>query len=240
MKSTSPIPVFIGIVLGAVTAAATTTLLLRPVSSERENVSEALSPVPGVQPTTADPALVQLEALRNENQDLWERLVALEARQTSTTRTPVDPGVSAEEFEEFKKNVLVSLAQRGDPDAGPHEMKSWVADALEAVREEEAVERRQRNEELTARKQEGRLMALRDKLGLSDYQVDEVRTAFVAQEERNQELVRVWREGTTDDATLGETKRANADAHQADLERVLSPEQLATYRELRATGRAGK
>jgi hypothetical protein len=120
-----------------------------------------------------------------------------------------------------------------DPNAPlPAGLRETVSDVLTDIRADEERERREQAEEARRTLLEERLGVLAKDLGLAAYQTDELRTLATRQMERMSEVFEDSRSGG-DFTTARDTMRALRDEAQADLARILTPEQLQRFEDER-------
>ena len=104
----------------------------------------------------------------------------------------------------------------------------YRADALSDIRREEAISKvREYQEARTARLDED-LGKMEDWLELTPYQVEEMRGVLLAQYEREDEQRRMWEDGEGDEI-LEERKASDGALFWEECERILAPEQYATF-----------
>ena len=219
------------VVLGTASAGLTTLLLQSPSEPESPREESVTAARPGAPADTEAIARIErrVEELTLENSTLVARLAALELRPVAETRDPARGYVSMEEFEELRNELRKSTARTNAAPTEPIAFKEQVAGALTEIRKNEAVEKVETYyEERSARLDED-VAKISDWLELSPYQEDEMRTALAAQYAREAEVARLWKTGEVEDEVLGEMKRADGEAFQADLARNLSPDQLETF-----------
>ncbi|TDJ76782.1 MAG: hypothetical protein E2O39_02725 [Planctomycetota bacterium] len=219
---------FLALVLSAVALAA---MLTTALSTEPRAVDPAL---PSAAASDAD-ILAQLKNLAEENRDLRDRLAILELIPASSPsqRVPVTAGfVPKEEFEAFRDEVRLALASSGalDDDAltALPGFKKKVADTLSEIRHEEAVGKVRTRIEARLAKLDETMPRIDEWLELTPQQSSSMRTALLAQYDREAELVRRWEAGE-DTEILGELKRSDREAHRNELAGFLTPAQLETY-----------
>ena len=189
----------------------------------------------------------ELAALREENRQLVERIVALERRpqpiQTAPFPTEED-AATREELAALAKKVarwMPKASQGGSPESldDPEAIEptpaftATVERTLRSIRRREKADGWRRGTRDSLKKLDNRLDRMRSDLNLSDYQVDELRTAFTGAHERNLELIRLWEEGETSDEHLGEIKRTNREQHEQALASILTAEQHHRHRAAR-------
>jgi hypothetical protein len=168
-----------------------------------------------------------LMALRAENEQLSSRVGALELRPSVAQREAIEPSISPADLaalqlqlEDLRQGASSSVVQ-------PSALKAQVADALSAVREDEANAQLRRALEKQASRLESRVTKMTDWLGLNVQQAKDMRVLLAEKDERDNELSRLWKAGG-DEVVLGEMKRRNQATHHADLERVLDTDQMET------------
>lgn len=227
MQTTHILYPLLGVVLGAASAGVTVSMLADQDPPTGAGETSGLSVVPAG-PSAAD-LLTRVRSLQDENQSLRDRLTSLELRPPAAQRVPVEGGVSKADFEEFKDEVLARLKTTSAGVAEPEQMKAQVADAVREFRKEEQFESVRQAQVKRADTLEDRLARLSSHLGLDNVQVNQMRVAFTEQFDRDQQVIRLWQEGTEPEL-LGETKQANAIEHRTALEAILTPTQLDTYR----------
>lgn len=228
MKVITLAPFFLAAAIAVGSAGLTTIFLLRSAHTEASRATSevALSPDEiGVAELRAE-----LQALRGENQALQTRLTALELRAPTNERSAVGDYASVEDLKALEEQLLVLLGGTDLASVEPAALKTRVAYALDALREDEAAVRAQRSLEKQAARLEARVTKMSDWLGLDAYQTTEMRALLTQKDERDNELTRQWKAGG-DLAVLGDQKRTNAATHRADLERVLTSSQLETLNE---------
>lgn len=227
MKSASSGIFLLAVVLGAVSAGVTSSLLVTSSSmgSGREPDAGAVGPEDRSGTTLAS----QIEGLRDENRALRKRVQALEIRPAPALRVPVGAAGSNGAVEELVEEVRARMASAEATRGAPPELRVEVEKALGSIREGERLEAERLLGERQAQRIEQRLSRLTSKLDLSPYQVGEMRTLLTTKAHSNEELKRRWEEGV-DGETLGAEKQANDEEHESALERILTPEQLETYR----------
>jgi len=224
MKGLSIGHLLLVIVLASVSAAVTSSLLAPEPASE---VASEAGP-------TVD-LVAQLQVLREENAVLSDRIEQLELRPMQTERTPAiastDPA-----FEEEVRAWMEEM-EKGDGPV-PVVLQSKVEQVLASIREQEEFQEQQvklqrRDEFITST-----IAKIAPDLGLTQYQMDEMNRTWVAKSEGDAELGRLWNEGI-DRENIGELKRTNEEAHQADLQAFLSTEQYQSYTAMVRAWRGG-
>lgn len=223
----SPLVVsLIALVLSAVAVAA---MLGRSPSSGPREEAPVLS---GASAAEAE-LLARLDELTAENRALRDRFEMLELRAAPEPRTPVTDGFATrEELEALREELRDALAGGGLP-AGAipgesGEFKEQVAGALSAIRKDEAVGKARARQEDRLASLEDTMPKIEQWLELSPHQSEEMRSALLAQYDRETDLIRRWEAGE-DPEILGEQKRSDREALRGDLAVFLSPEQLETF-----------
>lgn len=221
------IPALLGAALLGGAGGAATVLVLAPRPPATRTV--ALAPDTAVAPPARDLG-ARLAELAAENRDLRERVAALELRPAVVPRAPIEAFVPLETFTAFEAEVRAALARRDVlPEAAP-ELKERVADVLIDLRRQEAQEKVRRYQEARAARLDQDLEKLAGWLELNAHQATEMRAVLERQYTREDEVRRLWEEGVEDEV-LGERKRADGELFWAEAAEVLTPDQLATFRE---------
>lgn len=219
MKQNPLVTIVIAAVVGAASAAGTATLLA-PSMPERAQVA------------AADPKVkvdydAQLRELHKANEDLLMRIAALESRPApaASVREPisVDDG-----FEDEVRSWMASFAN--EQGQMPEAFVASVGEALDRIRDKEEKERQQKMLEDQAARLEERLTQLRDELGLSQYQVDEMRDVLTTQNQRRNELFAGGWQNVDREAMRTGMESIRDDTQKA-LGAILTPEQLDGYRQ---------
>lgn len=223
------------VLASAVTACVVALSVARPADDTtppaRTEAAPAAAPATAPRPDHGD-----LAALRDEIAALRSRLAALEAVHGTGERAPADGYVTRSQLD-------AALAAR--PAAGPAattaaapggtvtpEFQQQVAAALKAIDAEQIAKK----QAVLASQLEERVAALTKTLRLSAHQSAELRAILTARDEDDRALLGMWKEGA-DPALVGERKVAMAQRFDGELARVLSPAQLATYRDLETGGK---
>ncbi len=221
----------LALVLGG--AALVLSLLNRPPHGFREGAEPvALSP--------DDSLALRVDELVEENRGLRDRVAALEMVPVPVAGARVVAGgewVAREEFDAFRDEVRAALAELGSVakvGADPAALKDSVASALTEVRREEAVGKVRAKQEARLERLDQTMPKMESWLELTPQQSDRMRSALLAQYEREAELTRRWQAGE-DPEVLGELKRGDRETHRAELSGFLSAEQMERY-----TGSGGK
>ncbi len=185
---------------------------------------------------------LRVDELVAENKALHDRLLALELRPLAAagSRAPaIEDFVPREEFEAFRDEVHGALKDQSELATrlakDPEGLKQQVASALTDVRRDEAVSKVRAKREGELERLDETMPKLEQWLGLTPDQSSEMRSALLAQYDRDAELIRRWEAGE-DAEVLGELKRTNAESHSSDLSAILTPDQLETYSARRRRG----
>ena len=168
--------------------------------------------------------------------DWSTRMQALESRVSSIELRPEpsDRRVVAGESTldaEFKAEVRAWMAEsRSQPGAV---RQAEVEETLYQIREAEQRERALVKDQQRAQKTEYALEKLSEQLGLRADQVDDMRVLYDREREAQSEVKRMWAENP-DPEVVGQVKADRRREHNEELARILTPDQLATLRELRS------
>ena len=224
-------PLIVALLALVLSAVALAAMLTTALSTEPRATDPAL---PMVSAHDAD-ILAQLKSLTEENRDLRDRLATLELMPASSPsqRAPVTAGfVPKEEFEAFRDEVRLALGSSGTPDGEALTslpgFKEQIADTLSEIRHEEAVGKVRTRIAARLAKLDETMPRIDEWLELTLQQSSSMRTALLAQYDREAELVRRWEAGE-DSEVLGELKRSDREAHRDELAGFLTPAQLETY-----------
>ncbi|MDE0891489.1 MAG: hypothetical protein OSB14_04835 [Planctomycetota bacterium] len=212
------------LVLGAASAAVTSSLL--NTTNAPALVSEAIP----------DAKLVaQIQALREENTLLNERVSTLELRPVLTERVAA---VDNSDFEEEVRAFMAKNEVKGG--ATPVALQSKVESALTAIREQEDIEKAEIARQKRDRWISSTIENAAPELGLTQFQTDEMNRTWIAKAEADAELGRIWESGNeADRANIGALKEANDERHQANLQGFLSTDQYDQYTEMVSRWRGG-
>ncbi|MFT7678291.1 MAG: hypothetical protein ACI8QC_002277 [Planctomycetota bacterium] len=184
---------------------------------------------------SGDHIAARVDELIEENRVLRERLTALELQPISNSgsRAPVSAGfVSQEEFDAFRKEMHEALEGDGGGVAklasGPAGFKDQVASTLSEIRKEESVGQVRAWQEKRLERLDEAMPKIESWLELTSTQTSKMRSAILAQYDRETELTRRWEAGE-DEEVIGEVKRSDREAHLSELGGFLTPSQLERY-----------
>lgn len=184
----------------------------------------------------------RVEELIEENQALRRRLAALELQPvpSSGSRAPVGTGyVPQEEFDAFRDEVRGALAGSDAVAAklasGPEGFKDQVASTLSEIRKEETVGKLRDWQEKRLEQLDQSMPKIETWLELTSNQSGKMRSALLAQYDREAELTRRWEAGE-DNEVIGEAKRSDREMHLIELSRFLTPAQFERYSAPRGGG----
>ncbi|MHC5063551.1 MAG: hypothetical protein ACYTG5_06215 [Planctomycetota bacterium] len=228
----------LALALGVGGAAVTTSLMMGPPLVQPETES-GFSEGPVGRPALVmdeDALLDRLQLLREENANLRDRVIALEQISNQDLRKPAGSPVTRAEFEAFKREVRAFLDGRVALEPESKEFKSRVADLMESIRKEEAVEKFKEMQAKDSERLEERVQQWDEWLGFNEYQRSEFRLLLSTRDMQDAEVLRLWSEGA-DDETIGQAKRSNEEQYQTAISALLTPQQLATFRERYSQGK---
>lgn len=191
--------------------------------------------------------LSRLAALERGQRDLVDRLDLADTRGVDADRVPLVDAVPREEFEAVVRELRDALAGASE-DGGSNARDESVYESMwkDANRKPGAdwsdpEERAVVAEKLDAKRAaelevlETRMLKFEDQLGLDRAQSDALRSALLSQHDREAEWTRLWRDGA-DAEVLAEMKTNDQATHRAELESILTPEQLEQFETLNGGG----
>jgi len=214
-------------------AAVATSVLLQP-RSPTEPVERAATP--GQSHATSDTSALAagIESLRTENAMLLQRLdqlderisLGLSAREAVAQAEPLEAEGSI-----ATREMAGEVAAMLDGGSGPlpPAFVASVGEALGEIRAEEERLREIERKDRQAERLEERLGTLRDELGLSGFQVSELRGVLVLQDDKRNALRSSAREGADRQSMFEGYRTIQQDTYTA-LGAVLSPEQLEGFK----------
>jgi len=160
----------------------------------------------------------------HEMKRLRERIAMLERRPEASARLPL-----ASEFltagEPEAAHAQMSSLLDGEPSGN---LVASVDAALRQIRADERREAEDRREAAQLDKIDRRLDRLQERLGLSDYQIDEMRDVLRKQDSTRNELLAL-RKQAEDKELYREGRRALEEETRASLATILTLEQLEAY-----------
>lgn len=153
-----------------------------------------------------------------------QRIAALELRPTPSAReVAVVAGVDEPQAVDALSAPLATAGAIDEPVLQVH-----VEQALTRIREEERAAREAEKEQKRLEQLDQQLEKLSVALGLGTDQVNDMRTLYEDQRVAKQDLQRMWEDGFDNDL-LAQTKRDNASRYRAELERILTVQQLESF-----------
>ncbi len=214
-----------------VPSAALTTLVINQANSDGQAELDA-----ALEPGVETVSVAEFNRLIESIERLRERVLDLEARPNGEVVERVS--LADEAGDDFEAEVREFMAAVKSGKTTQEYSVPKVAEALEVIREEERAAKEQKWEEQRLAKQEAALTRITEQLQLSGWQTDEFRTLLTNRHAANVDLKERWEAGE-DPAVLGQEKEANRLANEEAIARVLSPQQLESYRALQGE-RGGK
>lgn len=172
----------------------------------------------------------ELAALYGANQELRQRVEALESRPVGDARTPVTS------VEEVAAAAAAKLQVEGKVASASGEVFTQVEQALEAIRTAEREQAARAREERELARMEERLTQLAERLSLTPAQVNDLRAHLIAQDKVEHDL-RQQREAGMDRDAYRVAREQARDVEREQLARILSPEQLEQYNARNDRGR---
>jgi len=179
------------------------------------------------QVTLVEPDVAAAPDLREELAQLERRLAALELRPVPTARA-----VAATPETASRDSALTLEAATNSPAAASAPLlQEHVEHALERIREEERFAREQEKEQKRVELLENQLAKLETALGLGTDQVNDMRALYEEQRQAKLDMQAMWEDGF-DRELVGQAKNDMATRYHAELERILSPQQLETFQRM--------
>lgn len=173
----------------------------------------------------------RMAALERRNDELQLRIATLEERPAPVARAPVQG--EGEEAplavdEETVRQLLASFQPQGE--VTPLFIDR-VGRAMDAIQEEEQRKRDEEQRLDREKRLEDRLAEWRQDLGLSQYQVDEMRTTLSTADTKRAELWDSMRDGEGDRGSMRDAMREIHETSDAKLQQILDPDQYQRYQE---------
>lgn len=234
MKNTVLLTLIISAVIGGITGALTGSIVaLSSQVAPAPVMADALSGILGSDGSANDG---EFQQLRVENQELRNRVAALESRSLSDLRVPAVAGVTMEDLKALEERLSSSKAKMQGFPADNANLKQGVEQALSVIRLKERTAAKIKAAEKQDVRREERLGRLSSKLGLDKNQVGQMREILTRKDQLDRELTAIWESGEGRE-TVGELKRTNHEEYQGSLQRVLTPEQLQLFQESNGRGK---
>ena len=180
--------------------------------------------------------LLELEAEVEElRRRLLERdLTPADVPAATGARTEAVDFATRAELEALREELMEAFAARPGPAPAPGQVdwgfKDRVESTLEQLERERQVEKLETWQAERLERLEETMPKIRDWLELTPSQGERMRSALLAQWEREAELTRRWQAGE-DAGVLGEIKQEDRQAHRDELASFLTPAQLERYEE---------
>lgn len=228
---TFPFPVLLlAVVVGGLAGAGTVAALGGAESADAVDLEPSRTGVASAAPVSI---VEDLADLKRQNEQLLARIAALESRRPAETRRFGGKAlVTREELDGLAEEMRNLVAERAVP---ARELETKVADTLQAIREKENSVRARKKRDARRIRMERSLENLQKRLNLDSRQVADLRELHERRHAREEEMTRLWESGRREG--IGQMKREMFEEHDAGLARILTPQQLETYR---AMGRDGK
>lgn len=215
----------IAALIGAATALAVTSLFTSPPPPPGEfaaKTSQPASPASRSDAGAATDVALALEALSSDVRELTARVESLERQPAPDTR------VALSRSPELDMDVA---ARSSEAALAPEAVQESVAAALETIRADERAKAEVEREQRELERLEERLTRLNERLGLSPDQTNMMRALMLAQNTQREELDRLREQGVEREQRRLVAEEAER-RRTVELARILTPEQLASLREL--------
>jgi hypothetical protein len=238
MNRLAPYSLAVSLIALAASAVALLSVLASPPAPAPESLARDATVSDAALPARLQDLLARMEELGEENRDLRDRLARLEVRPDSKPPAPDAEGLASQEELEALRDQLVELQMNsdalmtatgipGEPETLRERFKASVADTLAEIRKEEAIRKVRAGHEERLAALDETMPRIEEWLDLTPYQSGEMRSALLAQHDRDTQLIEMWEQGV-DETLLGEQKARNRDRFHNDLALFLSAEQLET------------
>jgi len=219
--------------VGALVAFLTTTFLAPGSGGVSARRGAPEDPRPGVaRAADSGPLAQRLAELEHQNDDLLLRIAALENRPAgeALARSPVEDGETAALRANSAELESLLTSFQGDAPVSDAFL-ARVGEAIEHIEAEEERQRTEEREQQAAERMEERLSELRVELGLSQYQVDEMRKVLSSAETQRTELWAAMRDGGGDRGSVRDQMREIRETSNSALSEVLDQDQYERYQE---------
>lgn len=178
-------------------------------------------------------ALESLQAEHAATLRAWASAPPSAAEPREALRQPDGDWVTREEFEAFRQEIWRHL-QKIDSGLQEPAGEGPGAPIASNPKKQDAKQIDDR-----AARLEDEVRAYSNWLGFDEVQETQWREAIAMRQQRSTELIDAWRAGSLDDAGMAQRKQQDDAAFQADLTRILRPDQLATYQTKFGDGSGG-
>lgn len=233
---------FVTSLLAGLVGGAIATLLISSSNAPRETSLEEERGITA--PPLAAASADSPRELSERLDELSLRLSALETRPTEPSRSEALAATDSnlrEELESLRADLEAALARLGAGQAGQptEELVERVATAFETKKKEEQVAFASKYQSDRVARLDEDMAYLGEKLGLAGDQSERLRSALLAQYEREAEQLRLWQEGTSTEL-VEELKESDGELFDEELQGVLTEEQRSTFWEVVFSGGKGK
>lgn len=177
--------------------------------------------------------LERLQAEHAATLRAWASAPPSAAEPREALRQPDGDWVTREEFEAFRQEVWRHLAKL---DLGP---QAPAAEGPGAPIAADATKLDTKQIDDRAARLEDEVRAYSKWLGFDEVQEAQWREAVAMRQQRSTELIEAWRAGSLDDAGIAQRKQQDDAAFQAEVTRILRPDQLTTYQTKFGDGGSG-
>jgi hypothetical protein len=220
----------IAAVVGAIASLATVAVVGPPADLEPIENNLLLEESSSATAAENQDLLAQLDQLAIHNQQLTERLHSLEQARLESGRQPVGEWATREELDALRKE-LASAGSNGGGLASTLETEQFedqVAVAMDSIREKKAQDWVEKEAKKKAERLDQRVDEMAQWLELDASQQSQIRTVLAAKDQRGQELIAMWKNGT-DKQLLGDIKKANEETWRNEVHQVLKPDQMEKF-----------
>jgi hypothetical protein len=236
--SHSPLPTIGIAALVSVVTAAVTVFLFDSGEITEKGISLQASGPKDLGLAEREQLLNQVDQLLMQNQQLLERVESLEGQASNSGRSPIGDWVTQDELSALKTEL--AKGENGLPMASGNgeEFETRVATALDSIREKEVMAKVEKGAVKKAERLESRVGEMTKWLNLNASQSNQIRTVLASKDQRDQELISMWKNGSDKDL-LGQIKKSNEEVWKNEVQQVLTPEQLKKFNNYGRKGPGG-
>ena len=148
-------------------------------------------------------------------------------------RQPVDQWATREELDALRKELAGSNVGGLASEQEAQQFEDQVAEAMDSIRQKQAQDWVEKEAQKKAERLDQRVSEMANWLELDASQQSQIRTVLAAKDQRSQELITMWKNGT-DMQLLGDIKKANEETWRNEVRQVLKSDQLEKFEKMPA------